>query len=252
MPPSLPRPMHPPHPIRQSTRDPIPREHQLLSLSQTDIHIVRNRRQRQRPRRLTNRTDQHPRRPAPSSASSRIRSSGIVCIRLGAGAGRSAIAMRIVREFGFIARDREIFRATVVAGERPVGRPQRRTGCQLIPPVVIGSVRTVMVIRIGFRHIHHTPAHRFESLYESWHVQEAGDKFAGRFPGVTGKERKCRYGYDCSYFATSGRRSRPRPLGSITGGVKRGEGQASRIACMRRISAVCSAITSVAHCSMVR
>ncbi len=64
MPPGLPRPMHPPHPIRQSTRDPIPREHQLLSLSQTDIHIVRNRRQRQRLRRLTNRTHQHPRRPA--------------------------------------------------------------------------------------------------------------------------------------------------------------------------------------------
>ncbi len=64
MPPGQPRTMHPPHPIRQRARDPIPREHQLLSLGKTDIHIVRHRRQRQHLRRLTQRPHQHPGRPA--------------------------------------------------------------------------------------------------------------------------------------------------------------------------------------------
>ncbi|MEU8280467.1 hypothetical protein AB0C08_39895, partial [Microbispora bryophytorum] len=61
--PGLPSPMHPPHPISKSTRDPIPREQQILSLSKTHIRITRQRRQRQRLRRLTQRTHQHPRRP---------------------------------------------------------------------------------------------------------------------------------------------------------------------------------------------
>ncbi|MEU7891028.1 hypothetical protein AB0B54_36495 [Microbispora bryophytorum] len=72
----LPRPLHPPHPIRQRARDPIPREQQILSLSKTNIRIARQRRQRQRLRRLTQRTHQNPRRPAPSSTSSSIAGTG--------------------------------------------------------------------------------------------------------------------------------------------------------------------------------
>ncbi|TQS06283.1 hypothetical protein FLX07_14625 [Microbispora bryophytorum] len=56
--------MHLPHPIRQRARDPIPREQQILSLGHADVRIVRQRHQRQRLRRLAQRTHEHPRRPA--------------------------------------------------------------------------------------------------------------------------------------------------------------------------------------------
>ncbi|MEV4300592.1 hypothetical protein [Microbispora rosea] len=66
-----PRTMHPPHPISKRTGDPIPREQQILRLSQTDIHILGKRRQRQRLRRLPQRPHQHPRRPT-TRATTRI------------------------------------------------------------------------------------------------------------------------------------------------------------------------------------
>ncbi|MEV4326074.1 hypothetical protein AB0J37_27920 [Microbispora rosea] len=56
--------MHPTDPIGQRTGDPIPREQQILRLSQADIRILGKRRQRQRLRRLTQRPHQHPRRPS--------------------------------------------------------------------------------------------------------------------------------------------------------------------------------------------
>ncbi|WP_244312798.1 hypothetical protein [Microbispora hainanensis] len=59
----LPCTMDPAYPVGQRTRDPIPREQQLLRLSQTHIHIVGKRRQRQLLRHLTNTPHHHPRRP---------------------------------------------------------------------------------------------------------------------------------------------------------------------------------------------
>ncbi|WP_240809048.1 hypothetical protein [Microbispora catharanthi] len=97
----LPRTMHPPHPFSKSTRDPIPREQQLLSLGKTDIHIVRHRRQRQRLRRLTQRTHQHPRRP--SSAITSAGGIGTRAVRACApGTGRTAahVPTRVLPQLG--------------------------------------------------------------------------------------------------------------------------------------------------------
>ncbi|MFI7031037.1 hypothetical protein ACIBK1_20215 [Microbispora rosea] len=90
----LPRPMHPTHPISNGTGDPIPREQQILRLSQADIHILRKRRQRQRLRRLTNRPHQHPRRPG-TGTTTRVGGT-----RAATTIGTKAIGTRAVRAVG--------------------------------------------------------------------------------------------------------------------------------------------------------
>ncbi|WP_432873518.1 hypothetical protein [Microbispora rosea] len=98
--PGPPSTMHPTHPISKRTRDPIPREQQILRLSQADIRILGKRRQRQGLRRLPQRPHQHPRR-AGTRATTRIggiragpATTGITTI------GTKAIGTRAVRAVG--------------------------------------------------------------------------------------------------------------------------------------------------------
>ncbi|GGO21666.1 hypothetical protein GCM10010116_43630 [Microbispora rosea subsp. aerata] len=68
----LPRPMHPLHPIGHSAGDAIHDEQQLFRLGHAEVRIAGTRRQGQRLCRLTNGTDQHPRRPTPGTTPTSI------------------------------------------------------------------------------------------------------------------------------------------------------------------------------------
>ncbi|WP_432934705.1 hypothetical protein ACQPZZ_32060 [Microbispora sp. CA-135349] len=185
--------MHPPHPIRQRRGNPIPGEHQALGLGQADTGIVRNRRQRQRLRRLPQRGHQHPRRPTPAIACAGPARPGrtlpaktlpaktlpaktlpaktlpaIIGGTTGAtgttGSGARGTAIGGLTAHGPDANRRVVFHS-VVAGERTLRRPQRRIGSQPIPPAVITIIRTMRRNEITVGQIHHTSSRYFENLY---------------------------------------------------------------------------------------